>query len=589
MPKKSGNIQGFSRGVHETPLQPNDITIDYLRDENIASLNNFIRYGSYAHGRDHRLTKNKSIADILFLSDDQCTILLNFIELCRLNKDLIYGCPTQYEDDLFNKFLVSIQNAPNNLPMYFKVNNLDEEIFYYQLIRSLLKWIVQYTAYCKNNGFNKLYTIGITDITTFNGKLQDISDIMSEYLIKVKLVYPFDLDKNDERKVQPMSKEKLIDEITREVMDKIHDEHDRHCHKDDIERRCQYKFTHFKHHYQFYDSNFNVPTLIKRGQCHKEGSVYCDVEIQNLIDKMNDDDILFLPCGTPTTYEPLIFSHLKNIIIVGENDSSQTTTEDITKQIKSFRFVFDDSTVLLHNLYLDGSAIDGTDTVAITVEGASTVTIEDCVITNYYRGVSASNSDGYSKAIVEAIDSTFNCIDFNIYTDSPLGVTTRGCNFLKPAHASIYVTHCNNNRTVVDIKNNNFLNNDSVSHTKTTEDTDLPQCAIRLINNKISSRVGITAAYITENVFINQPIDVAIGILYDEITNVDIRAEKNIGLYNIQNYAIEVEPQPEPDPEPQPEPQPQPEPVVEPQPSDDTPTDTTPTDNTDDTNVEFRI
>ena len=529
----------YSKGMNETYYAPTkDLTVDYLRDENITSLNNFIRYGSYSHGRDHVLTKNKSIADILLLSDAQCTILINFIELCRLNKDIIYNKSQDYEDDLFNKFLVSIQNAPNNLPMYFSANNLDEEIFYYQLIRDILKWIISYNEFCKYNGYNKLYTIGIGDITTFNGYLKEIADIMSEYLIKVRLVYPFDLEKDEQDKGRKMNKEdmkekirrEVIDEISHEVMERMGCDHHKPPH-----HHHHHKPAHKKHTYDFEKSGFNVPTLLKYNleEHHKRGyeqinkqlsgnMIYCDPSALALIPKMDDYDILYLPETYANTKEHLVFTGLKNILIVGHNFDMNYTME------------FNDSSAYIQNMTFKKFNYDGSEEVpvetAVTLTGESTIRFEDCIFEDYDLAISVPNEDSYSKADIEFVDSIcHNCMQ-GIETDSPLFVKMFRATFSNITRNALKVTHSNNNKTVITINDSKFI--------KCGTDEELvDDTAIRLINNKISSRVGITAAYIIDSIFVDNIVDVTIGANEEDITNVDIRTQYNIGLDKIVNLS----------------------------------------------------
>ena len=563
-------INGYDYGLSEKDLIGKDLTIDYLRDENITSLNNFIRYGSYSHGRDHVLTKNKSIADILLLSDSQVVILVNFIELCRLNKDLIYNSVEDYNDDLFNKFLVSIQLAPNNLPMYFNYNNLDEEVFYYQLIRSLLKWIISYQSFCSLNGYNKLYTIGISDVTTFNGKLKEIADIMSEYLIKVKLVYPFDLEKKEVKK--EMTKDEIKEMIKKEVEEERNREKDK-CPHDSHHHKKPYIPAHKKHNYDFEHSGFNCPTLIKMRFDEHEGHhhgreqvnkaltgnmIYCDESAINLIKKMDDYDFLYLPkmVHPEKTREHLVFTDLHNITIVGAN----------TEMYYSMEFV--DTSARIQNLTIDyDNVTEDASEVAIKLSGESFISVEDCVYNNFEKVVDVPNEDSYSKADINFIDTTcYNC-KYGICADSPLAVKTFRSNFVNIEGIAIKVVHSNNNKTIVSINDTKFFNcggkveeevivdngnelidgtnNEEEDSTTTfivgevvdsTDDENEP-CAIRLINNKISARVGITAAYIIDSIFVNNKADVIVGSMHQDITNVDLKTQNNIGLNTIINLS----------------------------------------------------
>ena len=569
-------INGYDYGLSEKELIGKDLTIDYLRNENITSLNNFIRYGSYSHGRDHVLTKNKSIADILLLSDSQVVILVNFIELCRLNKDLIYNSVEDYNDDLFNKFLVSIQLAPNNLPMYFNYNNLDEEVFYYQLIRSLLKWIISYQSFCSLNGYNKLYTIGISDVTTFNGKLKEIADIMSEYLIKVKLVYPFDLEKKEVKK--EMTKDEIKEMIKREVEEE-RKRGKEDCCPHDSHHKKPYIPAHKKHNYDFEHSGFNCPTLIKmrfdEHESHHHGReqvnkaltgnmIYCDESAINLIKKMDDYDFLYLPkmVHPEKTKEHLVFSNLHNITIVGANTEMYYTME------------FEDTSVRIQNLTIDfDKKAEEPVKTAIKLSGESFVSVEDCVYNNFEKVIDVPNDDSYSKADINFIDSIcYNCF-YGIVADSPLAVRTFRASFVNDKGIAIKVVHSNNNKTIVTINDTKFYNcgdkpeeeivvdngnelldnvssddNDNSTPENPTysigevvddeDDNDENEpCAIRLINNKISSRVGITAAYIIDSIFVNNKADIIVGSMHQDITNVDLKTQNNIGLNTIINLS----------------------------------------------------
>ena len=222
-----------------------------------ASLNNFLRYGRYEQGRYHQDLKNKSLADILRLSDKEVNTLINFMQMCRLNKIVLlsnnkykpphpnhhhHGCHDHkhhfkheccrkcrhrfpencrkcelieqeeaekennkqeevidkaviksykrlYKDDLFFKLLACLNGRPVNLPMFFNSLDLDEDFFYYGLIKDMYRWFIIYLQYCKDHGVNDLYTPCVMDLSKFNADIKTIQNKTKKYIINMKILY----------------------------------------------------------------------------------------------------------------------------------------------------------------------------------------------------------------------------------------------------------------------------------------------------------------------------------------------------------------------------------------------------------------
>jgi hypothetical protein len=183
------SIKNFSRGIEYKNLSK-----DISNHQNQVSLNNFIMYGIYSPKHNHIANKNKSISEVLELSQFETTILVNFIQIYNLNIDILKEKIEDLEEDnSFNdsylKILVSLNNSPVELPMYFELSNSNEEIFYSELIEAIFTWINSYLVYCENYGVSEIQTLGLYDLIKFNGKLTQLKDKIAKYLYIAHVIY----------------------------------------------------------------------------------------------------------------------------------------------------------------------------------------------------------------------------------------------------------------------------------------------------------------------------------------------------------------------------------------------------------------
>ena len=228
-----------------------------VRRDNTSSLNNFLRYGETGP-----LThpKNKSLAEILFLTDAQCLVLVNFIELYKINKTLIERENViNTKDSALTRLLMTVTYSPSRLPVFFLKNNVDEEIFYYLLVKEIHRLLSNYFEFCKINGVERLEKVNIEDIVYFNGILREIFVKVSDQLTKVRLTHI--LDEDELMKIDSSIYPYFETNIYEEMM------------KDD------------------YPSRFSIPTIIR----NLKSITISNENIEELFLQIQDNDIIYLP------------------------------------------------------------------------------------------------------------------------------------------------------------------------------------------------------------------------------------------------------------------------------------------------------
>ena len=469
---------------------------DLVRQDNTASLSNFIRYGTYDSIRDHRYSKNKSMKDILLLSDMEIVTLTNFIQLCKKNKIILSGRNlSEKMDFIFDKFIATIQLSPLYLPLYYRINNENEELFYYKLFKGIYSWIVFYDSFCVEHGYFNLDVADLKDIDSFNTTLNNIGHKMRTYLTQIGLLFHIEPDKIENHEFEIKYSDKP--EIKRNILHKKY-----HC-------KCEDRTV------------YTIPTIIK-----KDKSVISNSNLTELLSLLEDQDTVYLPkCNKEILSGSYKFENLNYIRIIGEDCDFYGN------------FLFEDCICIINNINfkVDSTLESPIKEFAIESDYKTKLRIEDCMFSDFDVAIKSIKEENFTELIVD--DCLFNNVSqYGMQLDSLEKLTVKNSTFTnnskngteEVSYSSILFTHNSRNNTDIYFHNCNFIANGN----------NLDSCALKLVNNYDEARLGISSACVEDCKFLSNHIDLVIGEGNNELTNVNIKYLNNIGLNNIKNNSL---------------------------------------------------